>query len=493
MGRRLSSSDFHDLAAKANIEWLEETPVPKALDRTTWRCALGHEWQAKYATIYSGHRCPVCGGSSPKTDNDFRALASERGLEWLGVTAVSTKTLTEWRCSSGHTWHAKYNTIQQGHGCPRCSASERVKSRRKSTEDYHVLAASRGLTWLGTEVKSVTTKTQWQCPNGHKWTTTFNVIANGSGCPHCSRANAAEKLRLTASDFHDLASANNLVWLGTTIPYSHEKTDWRCMKGHVWRTGYNVILQGSGCPICGRKRVSEALRLPPSTYFALAKERGFTWLGPEVPNGNTHTQWQCSSGHTWLAGYDKIQSGRGCPICKGQRNAERRRHDTEKYKQLAQTLGIQWLGPEVKRVTQKSAWRCAQGHEWQSSFANLRQGRGCPICQSYVNGAPTSKPQRKLAEMVGGDLNVPCGKYRIDIGLRIDGISIGIEYDCWYWHKDQVDADSARVRFLVSKGWRVLTIKANRRLPSLATVLRGLEKLSPDHPSHEIVMSDWGK
>jgi very-short-patch-repair endonuclease len=67
---------------------------------------------------------------------------------------------------------------------------------------------------------------------------------------------------------------------------------------------------GRGCPVC-------ADRVPktPEDYHALAAERGFQWLGPEVPNTQTKTWWECERGHRWEAVYASIRAGTGCPVC----------------------------------------------------------------------------------------------------------------------------------------------------------------------------------
>ena len=69
-------------------------------------------------------------------------------------------------------------------------------------------------------------------------------------------------------------------------------------------------------------------RKTPADYQALAKKRGFRWLGPEVRNVKTKTRWKCSLGHTWKTGYDSIQRGHGCPICA--RPSDRKRRSVTK-------------------------------------------------------------------------------------------------------------------------------------------------------------------
>jgi hypothetical protein len=68
---------------------------------------------------------------------------------------------------------------------------------RKLPADYHVLAEARGLTWLGPEVSNGRIKTWWECSDGHRWETTYNLIQSGYGCPYCSG-----HARKTPEDYH---------------------------------------------------------------------------------------------------------------------------------------------------------------------------------------------------------------------------------------------------------------------------------------------------
>jgi len=55
-------------------------------------------------------------------------------------------------------------------------------------------------------------------------------------------------------------------------------------------------------------------------------------------------------------------------------------------------------------------------------------------------------------------LNYPLSNVSLDIALFIDDIKIDIEYDGWYWHKDQ-QKDRRRDEFLKSQGWKILELK----------------------------------
>ena len=87
---------------------------------------------------------------------------------------------TNWECGYGHGWEAPYNSIRQGYGCPFCAGLA-----PKTPVDYHTLAEERGFRWLGPVVPNTSTKTSWECEQGHRWEARYGDIQQGGGCPVC--------------------------------------------------------------------------------------------------------------------------------------------------------------------------------------------------------------------------------------------------------------------------------------------------------------------
>lgn len=251
MPKRKTSDDYALLANERGCTWLGPE-VPNTGTKTRWRCSEGHEWRARYDSIQRGHGCPVCGGTAPRTPEDYHVLATERGFDgWLGPEVPNVRTKTKWRCDQGHEWWATYNRIQQGYGCPVCGGNA-----PRTPEDYRALAIERGLEgWLGPEVPNIKIRTKWRCSEGHEWWTTYASIRAGGGCPAC--AGTAPK---TPEDYQSLASERNFGWLGPKVSnVTFSKTKWRCGKGHEWWATYNNVQQGSGCPICNESRGETAI------------------------------------------------------------------------------------------------------------------------------------------------------------------------------------------------------------------------------------------
>jgi len=117
------------------------------------------------------------------------------------------------------------------------------KKRRKTPEDYHALAESRGFRWLGPEVSTTKTRTTWECPKGHTWQAIYNNIQQGRDCPHCPR-------RKSEADYHFIARKRNLQWLGPPVNSIDAPTTWKCQQGHQWQASYRNLLRRDECPDC---------------------------------------------------------------------------------------------------------------------------------------------------------------------------------------------------------------------------------------------------
>lgn len=469
-----NSEDYCGLARGRDFKWAGKEIPKDTSTKTFWECSKEHKWETTFQTIQRGSGCPYCAGVVPKTPEDYYAIAKNREFEWMGRVLprnVSVKTL--WKCQEGHEWEAPYSSLQSGRGCPHCYGHLPL-----TAEDYCGLAKERGLEWLGKELpKNAHAKAPWRCQEGHEWEACYASIRHAeSGCPYCWN-----HLPLVSKDYHKLAQERGFEWVGETHPpNSKTKTCWKCSQGHVWKATYGKIYMGRGCPHCFRKSIKD--------YHNLASERGFKWIGKELPqNTNAKTRWRCSEGHEWETDYGHVQRGTGCPYCCN--NVPKTTRD---YYDLASNKGFEWMGGEFPLNTSaKTLWQCSKGHEWKTTYGAIRQGSGCPHCLDLINGAQVSKSQRELHKIMGGILNYPCDPYNIDIAL-LDKM-IAIEYDSWFWHGHKQEYDAERDRDLLAAGWKVLHIKTNVGLPSKWELDEAIAKLEDGKRQVEIVLGDWGK
>jgi len=99
--------------------------------------------------------------------------------------------------------------------------------------------------------------------------------------------------------------------ISTNYKNTKTKLKWKCAKGHIWKTVYEVIKNGSWCPICAN-RVPFSIR----KMKDIAKSRGGECLSNNYVNNRTKLTWKCSEGHVWKSVYPVIKRGSWCPECR---------------------------------------------------------------------------------------------------------------------------------------------------------------------------------
>jgi len=89
--------------------------------KLSWKCAKGHQWEAKPSNVKTGTWCPYCGGSLQRTIEEMQQIAEGRGGRCLAGTYVNARTKLNWECAKGHQWKAVPNSIKSGSWCPYCA------------------------------------------------------------------------------------------------------------------------------------------------------------------------------------------------------------------------------------------------------------------------------------------------------------------------------------------------------------------------------------
>ena len=372
--------------------------------------------------------------SKRKGPADYRAVAAARKAVWLGPPAPNAHTHTWWMCLvCGRRWRTVYNKLEQGSGCPDCGVRRRGRSRRRAPEAYHLLAAEKGFRWVGTVPESVTARTEWECAKGHRWATPYAQIRSGAGCHECTRESNRERCAARRHDpaaYRTAGDRVGLEWLGPEVADANSKTRWRCRTCARLRAASYAKVSRGGCPGCRMNRRNERMRIPAEQYKALARKRGFTWLGPRPARRTQRTRWRCPRGHEWEASYRSISD----------------------------------------------------------------RGTSCHVCQGRENGRLVSGVQRVLADQLRGELNHPVGRYFVDVALEREGVRIAVEYDSWYYHghPDRQAHDDARDEALIARGWRVLRIRSSYDLPAGGELEAALAWLLAGEQRVVITTAQWG-
>jgi hypothetical protein len=96
-----------------------------------WLCSDGHEWAAIWDAVRRGSWCPVCAKPNPQeTLKEMSVTAKTRGGELCSTDYLGGRHKYLWRCAEGHEWNARWDSVKSGSWCRVCSH----KSRREPLE-----------------------------------------------------------------------------------------------------------------------------------------------------------------------------------------------------------------------------------------------------------------------------------------------------------------------------------------------------------------------
>lgn len=165
----------------------------------------------------------------------------------------------------------------------------------------------------------ITKKTLHRCKiDGFEWLTYPKTMLRGHGCPKC-----AGNLQLTHEEFvNRVYSINKNIEIIGRYVNSHTNILCKCqIDGYEWFAPPSVLSRGGGCPICGFKKVGQALRKTHDKYVEEISQLHPTLrvLGTYQKDGEEllHKCTVCLS--EWTCVPSRLLQGQGCPVCSGRR------------------------------------------------------------------------------------------------------------------------------------------------------------------------------
>ncbi len=165
----------------------------------------------------------------------------------------------------------------------------------------------------------VSKKTMHKCKiDNWEWSAYPDLLLLGHGCPKC-----AGNLKLTPEEF-----ANRVYAINKDVEivgqYINMDTQVLCrckIDGHIWPAYPRVLLRGGGCPMCGRRKIGQALRKTHQQYVEEVNE-----INPDIrvvgiyEKDNEALLHECLiCSFQWPVTPSNVLRGQGCPVCAGKK------------------------------------------------------------------------------------------------------------------------------------------------------------------------------
>lgn len=229
---------------------------------------------------------------------------------------------------------------------------------------------------------------------------------------------------MALEEIQSLAVARGGECLSTSYRGAHVHLQWRCAEGHEWKASpHHVRNSGQWCPECGRVEAAKKRRSSIDCVLEVAAARGGECLSSEYVNTRTKMRWRCADGHEWEATPSNVKNGSWCSVC-----ARVALLTIDKMHSLAASRGGECLSSQYVNNRTRLRWRCADGHEWEATPANVRKGTWCPFCA--VDKVETGVGEATAVEVISEITGLHFKKARPAWLVNADGRRLELDAYC---------------------------------------------------------------
>lgn len=232
----------------------------------------------------------------------------KEGYTLLSDRYINANTKFRYVCPNGHEREMSWNKWQGGRRCPYCTENGRVRDR--DIEYIRSEFEKEGYTLLSKEYIDCETKLDYICPNGHKYSTSWDSWSSkGNRCAICSN-NVKLNIEFIRSEFEK----EGYTLITKEYKNAYQYLEYICPEGHYgkirWVQWYVGDNHGNRCLECsGKKRHS--------IDFIKAEfgKENYTVINEEYINGKQKLNFICPNGHEHSIAWNNWQQGQRCYKC----------------------------------------------------------------------------------------------------------------------------------------------------------------------------------
>lgn len=392
MNRRHDISSIRKLAKSRGGKCLSSEYF-NTYSKLQWECEIGHQWEASPAAVLGsrnqlGSWCPTCNQKGKREqlcrillEEIFKKRFPKTRPSWLkGLKGISLEldgynselALAFEFQGPHHNHHIPYfHDSKRRLGIRLSDQKKRDSIKRRKCKENRVRLIEISYSYSRKSIQELGDFLLDECRN-FKFKVPQKIDFSSVDLatlwtPHSLRQFDLAKELATKNEGRVLSKH----YLGANFPLL-----WKCKVGHEWEASLGHIKRGSWCKNChfeGRKRSLEDAQ-------AVASQKSGVCLSRKYVDSNSKLKWRCEYGHTWVASFQKINSGRWCPTCAKSKRGSSQRRSISELQLLAKNRGGQCLSQTYSNVFTKYEFECERKHKWKATAKIIRSGSWCPIC-----------------------------------------------------------------------------------------------------------------
>lgn len=227
-----------------------------------------------------------------------------------------------------YSWSPFANNLCQGKGYPLCGINKSSKTQTKTHEDFikEVGLVNPDIEIIGT-YKKYSEKIDSKCKIcGTIFSVRAGHLLEGQGCPNCRR----KSITKTHEEFLEELYIKNYKSYTFDIlekyKTSHTKLLCKCkICNNKWNAKPNLLLQGRGCPKCGRKTAGISKTLSDNEIKNRIKD-----INPNIEIIGEYTKLkekiECKCllcNNIWFPTPANLLKGSSCPLCSTSKGEEK--------------------------------------------------------------------------------------------------------------------------------------------------------------------------
>ncbi len=231
---------------------------------------------------------------------------------------------------------------------------------------------------------------------GNVWdTTTAGHLLEGHGCPECAKLKSKRPRKTHEQFVEQMKKVNPNISVLENYETSAFPIECMCkVCGHKWKARPAGLLQGSGCPICSRRKTHE--------QFVVDLNKKNAQISVISPYKGHDQKIKCKCeicGNEWISRPKNLLMGLGCPACAIRYVSGLTRKTRNQFINEMEKINpnIEIVG-EYESTNKRIECKCKIcGFIWDSSTpSNLLRGEGCPKCGREKQAEKRRKTQEQF-------------------------------------------------------------------------------------------------